>query len=125
MIQGRFGDNDELFFEIELITDDGVEFPVEAMLDTGFSGWLAIDIQDIEGLDWFYIRKEAMQMAQRGDTEFDLYLGKVRLDEGEFDIPVHVGDGIPEILIGRQWLKTRRLIVNMAVGILTIEAINY
>jgi len=49
----------------------------------------------------------------------------VIMKEREFDIPVHVGDGIPEILIGRQWLKTRRLMVNMAAGILTIEAINH
>ena len=39
MIQGYFGSNDELFFEIELITANGLEFPVEAMLDTGFSNW--------------------------------------------------------------------------------------
>ena len=38
MIQGTFGDEDELFFEIELITDNGLELPVDALLDTGFSG---------------------------------------------------------------------------------------
>ena len=37
MIQGRFGDKGELFFEIELITGDGFYLPVEAMLDTGFT----------------------------------------------------------------------------------------
>lgn len=46
MIHGKFGDNDELFFEIELIADEQLELPVDAMLDTGFSGWLAIDKQD-------------------------------------------------------------------------------
>jgi hypothetical protein len=28
MIQGQFGNNDELFFEIELIADKGIGFPV-------------------------------------------------------------------------------------------------
>ncbi|MEC4812535.1 MAG: hypothetical protein SAK29_04565 [Scytonema sp. PMC 1069.18] len=43
MISGRFGDNKELFFEIQLVTANGEEFLVEALFDTGFTdGWLAI-----------------------------------------------------------------------------------
>ncbi|WP_318781203.1 hypothetical protein [Amazonocrinis nigriterrae] len=37
MIFGKFGDEDELFFEIELIAADGLEISVDALLDTGFS----------------------------------------------------------------------------------------
>jgi predicted aspartyl protease len=121
MIEGRFGDEDELFFEVELIANNGLELPGEALLDTGFSGWLAMDEQDFEGLDWIYIRRQEMRTA-RGEFDFDIYAGKVRIDEQEFDIPVHVGDGVPEILIGRQWLKNRRLVVDMSAGILTLEA---
>ena len=51
MIEGRFGDEDELFFEIELMTDNNLDLPVDVLLDTGFSGWLAMDSQDLEGLD--------------------------------------------------------------------------
>ncbi|MEG4393227.1 aspartyl protease [Microcoleus sp. BROC3] len=121
MIEGRLGDEDELFFEVELIASNGLELPVDALLDTGFSGWLAMDEQDFEGLDWIYIRRQEMRTA-KGEFDFDLYAGKVRIDEQEFDIPVHVGDGVPEILIGRQWLKTRRLVVDMSAGILTLQA---
>ncbi|MEG3846478.1 aspartyl protease [Microcoleus sp. herbarium19] len=121
MIAGRFGDEDELFFEIELIADNGLELPVDALLDTGFSGWLAMDIQDLEGLDWIYIRRQKMITA-KGEFYFDLYAGKIKIDNQEFDIPVHLGDGVPEVLIGRQWLKNRRLVVDMAAGVLTLEA---
>ncbi|MFE1748236.1 aspartyl protease [Coleofasciculus sp. H7-2] len=107
MIQGNLGDDDELFFEIDLIATEGLELPVDAMLDTGFSAWLAINDQDLEGLDWTYVTNRTMRTAQ-GDTSFDIYVGKVRIDGQEFDIPVHVGDGVPEILLGRQWLKTRQ-----------------
>lgn len=121
MIEGRFGDEDELFFEIELIAADSLELPVDAMLDTGFSGWLAIENQDLEGIDWIYVKQQMMRTA-KGEFNFKLYAGKVRIDGQEFDILVHVGDGVPEILLGRQWLKNRRLIVDMALGILTLGA---
>ncbi|MGA9379273.1 MAG: aspartyl protease [Phormidium sp.] len=119
MIQGRFGESDELFFEIELITGEGLELPVEALLDTGFSGWVAINYQDLDGLDWIFVEQQVMGTAQ-GDFEFGIYAGKMRIDGEEFDIPVHVGNGVPEILIGRQWLKSRRLVVDMLLGILTL-----
>lgn len=119
MIEGKFGDDEELFFEIELIAADGLELPVDAMLDTGFSDWLAINKQDLEGLDWPYVGEGNMRIA-KGEANFDIYVGKVRIDGEEFDIPVHVGDGVTEILIGRQWLKSRRIVVDMQSNVLTL-----
>ncbi|MCC5635632.1 aspartyl protease [Nostoc sp. CHAB 5844] len=112
MIQGWFGSYDELFFQIELIAGDGLELPVEVMLDTGFSDWLVIDKQDLEILGWQYLGERNMLLAQ-GEAQFDIYAGNVRIDRKEFDIPVYAGDGISDILFGRQWLKTRRLLVDM------------
>jgi hypothetical protein len=120
MILGRFGDEDELFFEIDLIAADGLELSVEALLDTGFSWWLAINNQDIEALGWIYLEQQTMVTA-RGDAEFDIYLGKVQIDGQYFDIPVHVGQGLPEILLGRQWLKNRRLVVDISSSVLMLE----
>ncbi|MBD2513979.1 aspartyl protease [Nostoc sp. FACHB-973] len=120
MISGKFGDEDELFFEIDLIAGDGLEIPVDALVDTGFSWWLAINNQDLEALDWIYLEQQTMLTAQ-GDAEFDIYLGKVRIDGQDFDIPVHVGEGVPEVLLGRQWLKHRRLVVDMSSNLLTLE----
>ncbi|MBH8554767.1 aspartyl protease [Nostocaceae cyanobacterium CENA357] len=119
MISGNFGDEDELFFEIELIAANTLVIPVLALFDTGFSWWLAINNQDLEALDWIYVEQQTMLTAQ-GEAEFDIYLGKVRIDGQEFDIPVHVGEGVSEVLIGRQWLKTRRLLVDMPSKVLTL-----
>ncbi|MCE2719087.1 aspartyl protease [Dolichospermum planctonicum CS-1226] len=120
MISGKFGDEDELFFDINLIAADGLELSVEALLDTGFSWWLAINNQDIEALGWIYLEQQTMVTAQ-GDAEFDIYLGKVQIDGQYFDIPVHVGQGLPEILLGRKWLKNRRLVIDISSSILTLE----
>jgi predicted aspartyl protease len=37
MIAGRFDEIGELIFEIELIGADGESYPVEVLLDTGFT----------------------------------------------------------------------------------------
>lgn len=89
------------------------------MLDTGFSGWLTIDKQDMEGLDWTFLGKRKMVMA-KGEAKFDIYAGKVRINGQEFDIPVHAGTGVSEVLIGRQWLKSRRLVVDIPSRVLTL-----
>ncbi|BAY19212.1 hypothetical protein NIES21_50720 [Anabaenopsis circularis NIES-21] len=119
MIQGSFGTRAQLFFEIEFITDDGLNLPVDAMLNTGFTGFVAINRQDLDGLNWVYVRKEMLRTAQ-GEARFDIYLGKVLLDGQEYDIPVFVGDEITEVLLGSEWLKILPLVVNYQAGILTL-----
>jgi predicted aspartyl protease len=118
-MNGFFGDEDALLFSIELITLDGLELPIDAMFDTGFSYWLAIDNQDIDALNWVRLERQTMRTA-RGDFEFDIYAGKIKLDGQEYDIPVHVGQGVSEVLLGRQWLTTRRLLVDMPSHLLTL-----
>ena len=124
MIVGRFGENGELFFEIELIATNGEQFAVEAILDTGFTtGWLAINAQDIEALQWFAIDYEIEMVTARGSEPFELYEGTVIIDSQKFTIPVHVGDELPDILIGSQWLEMIELIVKKRQGILTLEVL--
>ena len=124
MIAGMFGENGELFFEIELIANNRERFPVEALLDTGFTtGFLAINFQDLEALNWPLIRSKIELRTARGDEFFDIYQGRVILDEQEFIIPVHVGDNLPEILIGSQWLEIMELAVNKPREILTLRII--
>jgi predicted aspartyl protease len=119
MIYGTFGDEDALLFEIELIAANGLELPVGGTFDTGFSYYLAINDQDLDALEWTYFDQQVMYTA-RGDVSFDIYLGKVKIDGQEFEIPVHVGQDLQEVLLGRQWLKTRKLVVDMPSGILTL-----
>ena len=122
MIVGRSGENGELFFDLELIAADGENFPVEALLDTGFTkGWLAINSQDVEELNWVLIAPEMEMTTAQGEGTFAIYKGKVILDKTEFIIAVHVGDGIPEILMGSQWLEILELIVNKPRDILTLQ----
>ena len=118
-MKGFLGDEDALLFEISLISSDGLELPVDAMLDTGFSDFLAINDQDIDALGWEHLREQIMRTA-RGDVKFNIYIGKVIFDGQEYDIPVHVGKDLSEVLLGRQWLQSKRLVVDMASSVLTL-----
>jgi predicted aspartyl protease len=121
MISGKFGEIGELIFEIDLIAADEEKYPIDVLLDTGFiTGYLALDSQDIRSLGWLMIEGErAMQMA-RGEEFFDVYEGRVVLNEREYIIPVIAGAGIPEPLLGLQWLKMLPLTVNFTAGVLTL-----
>ncbi|MEG3437928.1 aspartyl protease [Pannus brasiliensis CCIBt3594] len=104
MIQGRFGDNGEIYFDIELITGDGLSLTVEAMLDTGFTELCVMNDQDIRDLGWRFLNQDKLITA-KGEALFDIYLGKVAIDRQEYEIPVFAGDEIQEILLGSRWLK--------------------
>jgi len=120
MMQGRFENEGKLVFEIELIDADGLGLFVDAMLDTGFTEFLAMNTQDLDGLGWNVIGRDELQTAQ-GKSFFDIYLGKIVLDGKEFEIPVFVGDEIQEFLLGLQWLKMFDLVARYRQGVLQLE----
>lgn len=121
MISGKFGEIGELIFEIDLIAADEEIYALDVLLDTGFTtGYLALDSQDVRSLGWSMIEGErAMQLA-RGEEFFDIYEGRVVLDDREYIIPVIARADIPEPLLGLQWLKILPLTVNFTTGLLTL-----
>lgn len=85
MIVGRFGEIGELFFEINLIAASSEILPVEALLDTGFTtGWLALDIQDVEALNWTLLESALRMQTAVGETFFAVYEGRVIMQQFSF-----------------------------------------
>jgi predicted aspartyl protease len=124
MIDGRFGDNKELFFEIQLVAANDEKFLVEALFDTGFTdGWLAIDAQDLDALGWSLMALQVEMTTAQGSARFDIYSGKVIVDGVEVMVPVHVGDNLPETIMGSFWLGIMRLIADNPNDVLTLEMV--
>ena len=122
MIEGRFGENGQVYFEIDLIGGDNFSFPVETMLDTGFTEFLAMNKQDVQSLDWLFLGQDKLRTAQ-GETDFDVYYGRVIVDGQEWEIPVFAGDEIQEILLGSRWLKLFVLVANYGEDRVSLELI--
>jgi predicted aspartyl protease len=123
MIEGYFNLRGELFFEIDLMATNSSIVTVDAMLDTGFTDWLAMNIQDIESLGWDFLEKSEKQTAS-GFVRFDLYAGTVIFDNQEMTIPVIGGEEFTHVLMGLQWLNNRRLIIDRKMDLLTLEKVN-
>jgi len=51
MIEGRFGENGQIYFDIDLVSPNGLVLPVEAMLDTGFTEFCVMNDQDARSLE--------------------------------------------------------------------------
>jgi len=52
------------------------------------------------------------EITAQGEAFFDIYLGRVRIDGQEYEIPVFAGEAIQEILLGSRWLKQFILVAN-------------
>ncbi|MGB3207266.1 MAG: hypothetical protein WBB28_19955 [Crinalium sp.] len=65
-------------------------------------------------------RRRAMQTAQ-GETFFAVYEGRMIMGEQEYIVPVHARAGVTEILLGLQWLRMQRLVVDFPQGVLNLE----
>lgn len=118
-MRGHFDQQGKLVFNIELIAADGTSILVNALLDTGFTGWIALDKQDAESLGWRAIDTRMLQMA-RGEARFDVYLEKVCLAGEEVEVEAVGGDGVLDVLLGLAWLQTRRLVVDFPAKVLSL-----
>lgn len=120
-MDGKFGSKCELLFEIDLIASDGLAIAVDALLDTGFTDWLAINKQDAESLGWQIVDAPETRQTAQGETQFNVYAGTVSLNGQEYNIAVLAGDAIAEVLLDLPWLLTRRLLVDFPQGVLTLD----
>ncbi len=81
-MNGYFGENGELLFDVDLIGVNQETVSVEVLLDTGFTtGWLAMNIQDAEALGWLMIASQIEMQTARGNEFFSLYEGNIILDK--------------------------------------------
>jgi predicted aspartyl protease len=118
----KIRDNKELFFDIQLVAANGEKFYIEALFDTGFTdGWLGIDTQDLDALQWPLITSQIEMTTARGNAQFSIYSGLIVIDDVEVRIPTHVGENLPETILGSFWLDIMRLVADKPNGILTLE----
>ena len=121
MIQGRVNQSYEAILPI--VVKNGVATQlVDAVIDTGFSGFLTLpsDMISTLGLSW-----EGRDVATLGDgtsCTFDVYIGLVIWDGEYREIYINESETVP--LIGMQLLRGYDLRIQaIEDGLVTIEAL--
>ena len=56
----------------------------------------------------------------RGEARFSLYEGTVVIEGEESTVEVLGGNELMNILLGVLWLRTKRLVVDFSIGVLTL-----
>ena len=99
---------------VDLFDRQGRLYRIEAMVDTGFDGFLALPIQLVQRLGLVWINRMPMQVATSEWAEFEIYEATVWWFGVRLPIRVQL---IPsEILVGNRLLRERQLTVQFWQG---------
>ncbi len=69
---GKVSSELEALVSLDLIGPDGVALRIDAVLDTGFSGFLSLPFADVERLGLSFEQRQAFQLAGGILVEFDI-----------------------------------------------------
>lgn len=100
----------------------GAEADVDALIDTGFDGWLTLPATSIAALGLRWLRSGRMLLADGTEALFDVYEAIIPWDGYPRSIRIDEVSGVP--LVGTAFLAGTQLQVEFRVGgAVTIQAI--
>jgi clan AA aspartic protease len=121
MMQGFVNQNCEAMLPIVVGRDNKPTQMVEALIDTGFTGFLSLPLSMIESLGLPWIFSDSVTLGDGSEVIFQMYRATVIWD-GQFKV-VDVAASESEPLLGMSLLYGFKLQVEAVErGIVTIEA---
>lgn len=121
MISGAINQDLEAFVQIEVLGPTGKSLTVDALLDTGFNGYLTLTPKDVATIGLLWSRRDQGTLADGSIQLFDVYQANVVWNGGHRVIEVQSIDA--EHLLGMSLLLGRDVLLQVAVGgFVTISA---
>lgn len=122
MILGTVNDRNQIRIDLPVLDGAGYQQVVNAILDSGFEGWLALPHALITSLQMSWLTEGSVRFADGRVERIDYYEGTVVWDGVERTVEVHALDG--DILIGMALLSGYDLRARIVIGgAVQIEAI--
>ena len=119
MMQGYVNANDEAIVAI-VVGYDRRRKLVDAVIDTGFTGFLSLPSAIVTELDLPWSYRERATLGDGSETLFDIYEASAIWDGQYRDIEINVAETEP--LLGMRMLRGYRLQIDaIAGGLVTIE----
>lgn len=122
MIAGFINENDEPVIEVKLDLDKGKR-PVNAVIDTGFNGYICVPKKLIDESDWEFLGIEEYELASGELMRERVFLGRVEIGMEKL-VAFILSTNSSDTLIGTKLLKNRVLTINFAKKTLKIEKIS-
>lgn len=123
MIKGRVNESYEATVKLNLLDATGKEMEIEAIIDTGYTGYLTLPTALIEVMGLLWQGQNEALLADGTSRIFDVYDGIVSWDGHERAIYVDAID--TETLVGMGLLRGHGLRVDVVRdGMVTIEALS-
>ncbi len=120
MIKGKVSGNQQALVTIDVIDGEGRPRPLEAILDTGFTGYLTLPTGSIQQLGLRSVGQRSFELANGELFEFEAYLAAVSWHGRISDVLVLKSDSAP--LLGMTLLWGSRVTVDaLTDGEVTIE----
>ncbi|PSF35014.1 clan AA aspartic protease [Aphanothece hegewaldii CCALA 016] len=123
MMQGRVNQSCEATLLIA-VRNNTITLPVDAVIDTGFSGFLTLPSDMISTLGLIWQGRDVGTLGNGTFCIFEVYMGFVIWDGQYREIYINESETVP--LIGMQLLRGYDLRIQaIEGGIVTIEALGY
>jgi clan AA aspartic protease len=114
MITGVVTDRLEAVLHLRLRGPAGQEQEIEAIIDTGFDGWLSLPSSLVARLGLVWRRRGRALLADGSESVFDIYEATVDWDGEARRIPVDEAETVP--LVGMSLLEGYELTVPVQRG---------
>jgi clan AA aspartic protease len=123
MTIGSVSANNEAVVAIRLRSADGAELTIDAILDTGFSGFLTLSPNLIDQLAWPYRDSTPIVLADGTPRDVDVFEGLIRWNDAWRSIRVQASDGGTLLGMGllRDHLVSIEVIMNGSVTVEPLE----
>ena len=114
MINGKVSSNQRALITIEIFDSEDRLQSMEAILDTGFTGYLTLPQESIRQLGLRSVGQRTFELANGDLFDFQVYLGSVSWHDRPNDVLVLESDSVP--LLGMTLLWGSRVTLDASTG---------
>ena len=119
MIKGYVNKYDEPLIKVSIHLRKRTQV-FNAVIDTGFNGYLSVPANIIDKTDWIYSGFEEYELASGEFLNADVFIGTITMGN-EKNIPVYaLSNHSKDILIGTKLLKNKFLGINFKTNVVEV-----
>jgi clan AA aspartic protease len=110
LIVGFINEFEEPIIELALVLGDEAK-NLQAVIDTGFNGFLSVSIEYVNNSDWTFIGYEEYELASGEIVKAKTFLGDIIFDNKQMTTFILISQS-KDILVGTRLLREKTLFID-------------